>query len=71
MVIHDQARAPLPCQVHPHPLHEDADAQARLPQEFEMNSGPGQPGEKPAETHMAALQHRETPADHGMVPLSK
>src|SRR6266446_4160510 len=55
----------MPGRAHRHALHEDADAQARLPQEFEMNSGPGQPGEKPAETHTAALQDREAPADHG------
>src|SRR4029453_9994860 len=69
VVIHDQARTPLPGQVHPHPLDEDADPEARLPQELETKSGPGEPGEKPAEAHTAALQHREAPADHGHRPF--
>ena len=37
---------PLPVYARPHPLHEDADPQARLRQELEMNSAPCQPGEK-------------------------
>src|SRR6267142_4824209 len=69
VVVDDQARTPLPGHVHPHPLHEDADPEARLPQEFEMNGGPRQPGQKPAETQAAALEHGEALTDHGHGPF--
>src|SRR5262249_56049174 len=48
-----------------HPLHEDADAKARLAQEFEMYRGPCHPREKAAEVDPAAVQHGEALADDG------
>src|SRR5438128_2208283 len=69
VVIHDQASAPLPGDVRPYPLHEDADPEARLRQEFEMDRGPCQPREKPAEVQPAALQHGEALANHRHGPF--
>src|SRR5437667_4473465 len=63
VVIHDQARATLPGQVCPYPLHEDADPEARLRQEFEVYGSPCEPGEKTAEAQPAGLQDGETSAD--------
>src|SRR5262249_58624375 len=67
VMIHDQARAPLPRQVQPYPLHEDTDPETRLGQELEVHGGPCEPGEKTAEAQPAGLQHGETFADdrHG------
>src|SRR5215510_12015442 len=62
-MIHDEARPPLSCEIRPHPLHEDADAQARLPQEFQMHGGPCHPREKAAEIDEAAVQHSKALAD--------
>src|SRR5499425_101755 len=63
VMIHDQARAPLPGHVQPYPLHEDTDPETRLAQEFEVHGGPCEPGEKTAEAQPAGLQDRETFAD--------
>src|SRR5213075_1240743 len=56
---------PLPGEIRPDPLHEDADPKARLPQELEMHGGPCHPCEKAAEVDPAAVQHGEALADDG------
>src|SRR5215468_1064727 len=63
VMIHDQARAPLPGHVQPYPLHEDTDPETRLAQEFEVHGRPCEPGEKTAEAQPAGLQDGETFAD--------
>src|SRR5215470_6122487 len=66
-MVHDEARSPLSGEIQPYPLHEDADAKARLSQEFEMHGGPCHPRQKAAEVDPAAVQHGEALADdcHG------
>src|SRR5215470_5661683 len=66
-MVHDEARSPLSGEIQPYPLHEDADAKARLSQEFEMHGGPCHPRQKAAEVDPTAVQHGEALADdsHG------
>src|SRR5262250_3236023 len=64
-MMHDEARPPLSGEIRPHPLHEDADAKARLAQELEVHGGPCHPREKAAEVDPAAVEHGEALADDG------
>src|SRR5262249_49223720 len=49
--------------------HENADAETRLRQEFQMHRGPCHPREKAAEAQSTAFQHGEALADNRHAPF--
>src|SRR5712675_1041380 len=58
-MIHDQPGAPLPGQVSPNPLQEDAQAEAGSRQKLQVHGRPRQPCSETAYMDFAALQYRK------------
>jgi hypothetical protein len=65
----NQPSAALTAQIGPHPLRKDAELQAGLGEESNVDESPHQPGPKPAELHSSTLQHREILANNGKIAL--
>src|ERR1700722_4914437 len=66
-VVNNEPGAPLSCDIGPYPLQEDPRAQTGLPQELQMHSCPGEPGEEAAGMNLPALEYGKALADHGHI----
>src|SRR3981189_2071053 len=60
----NQPRTPLPRQIRPEPLRQDAEPVLKLWQREHVQRGPHQPGHKAAAVQMAGLEDGEGLADH-------
>ncbi len=65
IMIHNQPRSTLSCEVSPDPLHKNAQAKTGLSQKLKVDSGPCEPCYEPAEVNLAALQDGEVLAHNG------
>ena len=69
MMVNDNPRTTLTCEIGPDPLDKNTHPQAALGQEFEMDGRPGHPSQKPADRYLARLQNGKPFADDGHIPL--
>jgi hypothetical protein len=65
----DQPSTALTTQIGPHPLQKDAEPQAGLGQELNVDESPHEPGYKAAELNSGALQHCEILPHNGKIAL--
>src|SRR6266851_6711401 len=64
MVIYNQPRTPLPCQICPGPLHEDTQPEARLRQEQNVYRRPSEPCQGALQPKLSALENAIALTDH-------
>src|SRR5208337_2253653 len=71
MVIHNEPRAPLTCNIGPNPLQEYRQTETRCRQELKVDRRPGEPRSETAHSHLVTLQDGKSLTNDGHVALVK